>query len=75
MLKFFHGARIFNFRILLADLSFNFKQIVLCHLDELRVLQYMVGKLHMSSFQPNFNRNKILLVAPDMSQTVYEGLI
>jgi hypothetical protein len=75
MLKFFYVARIFNFSIFLANLSFDFKHIVLSHLDELLVLQYMIGKLHISSFQPNFNKSKILLVAPDMSQIVYEGLV
>jgi hypothetical protein len=67
MLKFLHEARISNFRIFLADLSPDFKHVVLFHLNELLGLQYMVGKLHMSSFQPNFNRRKILLVALDMS--------
>jgi len=67
MLKFLHEARISNFRIFLADLSPDFKHVVLFHLNELLGLQYMVGKLHMSSFQPNFNRRKILPVALDMS--------
>jgi hypothetical protein len=75
MLKFLHVARISNFRIFLADLSPDFKHVVLSRLDELLGLQYMVGKLQMSNFQPNFNRSKLLLVAPDMSQTVHEGIV
>jgi hypothetical protein len=75
MLKFLHVARISNFRIFLADLSPDFKHVVLSRLDELLDLQYMVGKLQMSNFQPNFNRSKLLLVAPDMSQTVHEGIV
>jgi hypothetical protein len=75
MLKFLHVARISNFRIFLADLSPDFKHVVLSRLDELLSLQYMVGKLQMSNFQPNFNRSKLLLVAPDMSQTVHEGIV
>jgi len=50
MLKFLHVARIFNFRIFLADLSLDFKYVILSHLDELLSLRYMVGKLSMSSF-------------------------
>jgi hypothetical protein len=45
MLKFLHVARIFNFRIFLADLSHDFKHVVLSHLNELLGLQYIVGKL------------------------------
>jgi hypothetical protein len=50
MLKFLHVAQISNFRIFLADLSPNFKHVVLSNLDELLGLWYMVGKLQMSSF-------------------------
>jgi len=75
MLKFFHVARISNFRIFLADLSPDFKQVVLFRLNELLGLQYMVEKLHMSNFQPNFNCSKLLLVPPDMSQTIHEGIV
>jgi len=39
------------------------------------VFPYMVGKLEMSSFQPNMNHIEIPLVAPDMSQTVNKGLV
>jgi hypothetical protein len=35
MLKFFHVARISNFYIFLADLSFDFKHVILFCLDEL----------------------------------------
>jgi hypothetical protein len=50
MLKFLHVAQIFNFRVFLANLSPNFKHVVLSHLDELLGLRYMVRKLQMSSF-------------------------
>jgi hypothetical protein len=75
MLKFFHVARISNFRIFLTDLSINFKHVILSCLDELLCLRYMVGKFQMSSFQLNFNCSKIQLVAPDTSQTIHEGLV
>jgi hypothetical protein len=75
MLKFLHIVRISNFHIFLADLSLDFKHVVLSHQNKLLGLQYMIGKLQISSFHPNFNRNKILLVAPDISQTVHEGLV
>jgi hypothetical protein len=75
MLKFLHGARISNFRIFLADLSPDFKHVVLSRLDVLLALQYMVGKLQMSSFQPNFNRSKFPPVAPNIFQTVHKGLV
>ena len=39
MLKFLHEARISNFRIFLADLSPDFKHVVLFHLNELLGLQ------------------------------------
>jgi len=29
----------------------------------------------MYTFQPNWNRNKISHIAPDMSQNVHEGLV
>jgi hypothetical protein len=35
----------------------------------------MVGKLEISSFHPNFNRNKMQLVAPDSFETVHGGLV
>jgi hypothetical protein len=35
----------------------------------------MVGKFQIFIFQPNFNRSKILLIVPDMSQTIHEDLI
>ena len=35
MLKFFHIARISNFRIFLKDLSLDFKYIIFSYLDEL----------------------------------------
>jgi len=72
MLKFLHVVRIFNFHIFLADLSLDFKYV---RQNELLGIQYMIGKLQTSSFHPNFSRNKILLVAPDISQTVHEGLV
>jgi len=75
MLKFLHVARISNFLIFLADLSLDFKHVVLFHLDELLSLWYMVEKLQMSSFQPNFNCSKISSLAPDISQTVHESLV
>jgi hypothetical protein len=75
MLKFLHVVRIFNFHIFLADLSLDFKYVVLSRQNELLGIQYMIGKLQTSSFHPNFSRNKILLVAPDISQTVHEGLV
>jgi hypothetical protein len=75
MLKFLHVARISNFHIFLADLSHDFKHIIFSCQDELLGLRYMVGKLQMSSFQNNFKRNKVLPVAPDMSQTVHESLV
>jgi len=67
MLKFLYVARIFNFRILLADLSPDFKHVIFSRLNKLLGLRYIVGKLQISSFQPNFNRNKIPPVAPNMS--------
>jgi len=44
-------------------------------LDELLNLQYIVGKFQMSSFYPNFNRNKIPPITLDMSQKVHEGIV
>ena len=75
MLKFFHVARNSNFCIFLADLNPDFKHVVLSCLDKLLGLRYIIRKLQMSSFQPNFNCNKILLVALDMSQIVHEDLV
>jgi hypothetical protein len=75
MLKFLHAASIFNFRIFLTDFNFDFKQVVFSRLEELMSLQYMVGLIEISSFHLNFNTNKTPLVALDMSQIVYEGLI
>jgi len=73
MLKFLHVAWIFDFCIFLADLSPDFKYVVLSRLDELLGLRYIVGKFQMSSFYLNFNRRKIPPVALNMSQTVHEG--
>jgi hypothetical protein len=75
MVKFLHVAWISNFCIFLADLSADFKHVILSRLDELLGLRYIVGKFQMSSFYPNFNRSKIPPVALDMSQTVYEVLV
>jgi hypothetical protein len=35
----------------------------------------MVGKLEISSFHPNFNRNKRQRVAPDSFKTIHGGLV
>ena len=59
MLKFLLIARIYNFCMFLADLSLDFKHVVLFRLYELLGLQYIVGKFQISSFQPNLNWNKI----------------
>jgi hypothetical protein len=67
MLKFLYVVRVFNFRIFLTDLSPDFKHVILSRLDKLLGLRYIVGKLQISSFQPNFNRNKIPPIAPYMS--------
>jgi hypothetical protein len=75
MLKFLHVAWISNFCIFLADLSPDFKHVVLSRFNELLGLRYIVGKFQMSNFYTNFNRSKILSVALDMSQTVHEGLV
>jgi hypothetical protein len=75
MLKLLHIAWIFNFCIFLADLSPDFKHVVLSRLDELLGQWYIVGKFQMFSFYPNFNRNKIPPVALDMSQTIHEGIV
>jgi hypothetical protein len=75
MLKFLYETRISNFRIFLANLSPDFKHVILFHLDELLGLRYMIEKLQMSSSHSNFNRNKISSVTPDMSQTVHGGLV
>jgi hypothetical protein len=75
MFKFLHVAWISNFYIFLADLSLDFIHVILSHLDELLGLRYMVGKLQMSCFHPNFNHITISPVAPDISQTVHEGLV
>ena len=75
MLKFLHVAWISNFCIFLADLSPDFKYVVLYRLDELLNVQYMVGKFQMFTFYPNFNQSKISPVIVDMSQTVHEGLV
>ena len=75
MLKFLHVDRIFNFRIFLVDLNLDFRHVDLSRLDELLGPQYMVGKLWMSSFHPNFNHSKIPLVTQYISQTVHEGLV
>jgi hypothetical protein len=53
----------------------DFKHVVLSRLDELLGLRYIVGKFQMSSFYPNFNRNKITPVTLDMSQIVHKGLV
>jgi len=75
MLKFLYASRISNFRTFLVDFNHDFKPVILSRLDELLGLPYMVEKLEMSSFQPNLNRNKILLVASDMSQSVRKCLV
>ena len=59
MLKFLPIVQISNFCMFLADLSLDFKHVVLSHLYELPGLQYIVGKFQMSSFQPNLNWNII----------------
>jgi hypothetical protein len=38
-------------------------------------LQYIFGKLDMSSFHLNLNSNKILPADPNMSKTVQRGLV
>jgi len=75
MLKFLHVVRIFNVRTFLVDFSPDFKHVVLSCLDELLCVPYMIWKIDMSSFQNNFNRNKIFPVALDMSQIIHEGLV
>ena len=42
MLKLFHVAQIFNFCIFLADLSPDFKHVVLSRLNELLSWRYIV---------------------------------
>jgi hypothetical protein len=74
MLKFLHVAQISNFRIFLANLCSDLKHVVLSHLDELLGLRYMVEKLQMFSFLPNFNCIKSPPIALDISQTLYKGL-
>lgn len=63
MLKFLHVAQIFNFHTFLTDFQ------------ELLGLPYMVGNFEMSSFHKNLHHNKLLLVAPDISQTVHKCLV
>jgi len=83
MLKLIHVTWIFNFCILLADsllisnmsFSFDFKHVVLFHLDELLSLRYIVRKFQISSFYLNFNRSTILPIALDISQTVQEDIV
>jgi hypothetical protein len=75
MLKFLHVARIFNFHIFLADFNPNFKRVVFSLLNELMSLQYTVGIIEISSFHLNFNSNKTLRIALDMSQIVYDDLV
>jgi hypothetical protein len=75
MLKFLHVTWISNFRIFLINLSPDFKHVILSHLNKLLNLQYMVRNLQMFSFHHNFIRGKIPPVAPDISQTVHEGLV
>jgi hypothetical protein len=58
MLNFFYVIRIFNFRIFLANLSPDFKHVILSRLDKLLDLQYIVRKLEISSLQPNFIATK-----------------
>lgn len=55
--------------------SYDFKHIVLSCLDKLLGLPSMVGKFEMSSFQHNLKNNKCLPVAPDMSRSIYKGLV
>jgi len=71
MLKFFHVSRISNFYTFLADFNSDFKHVALSRMDELLGLSYMVGKLEMSSFQPNLSGRKMSHVAPNMSQIVH----
>jgi len=75
MLKFLHVAWISNFRKFLAYLSPDFKHIILSYLDEWLGLRYIFREFQMSSFYPNFNRNKIPPIALDMSQTVHESIV
>jgi hypothetical protein len=75
MLKFLNVSRIFNFRMFLIDFSPDFKHVVFSHLDELLGLPYVVGKLEMSSFRLNLNRNKIPHVTSYMSQIIHEYLV
>ena len=71
MLKFFNVVRISNFHIFLVNLSLDLEHIVLSHLDVLLSLRYMVRKLQISSFEPNYNLSKIQPVALDLSQIVH----
>ena len=66
MLKFLYVARISNFFPFLQIFSSDIKHFVLSYLDELLSLPYMVGKLEMSNFQPNFNHGKISPTSPDV---------
>jgi hypothetical protein len=75
MLKFFFVTQIFNFCISLADFSSDFKHVILFYLDELLGLPYMIGKLKMFNFHYNLNHMKIPPINPNISQTVYKGLV
>lgn len=73
--RILHKKSLHNKNCLLIDFKYGFKYIVLSFLDELLIISYMDKKLEKSSFHLSLNRNKILYVALDINQTIYECLI
>jgi hypothetical protein len=51
----------------------NLKRMVLSRLNELEGVLYTIGKVWMSSFQPNWNHITIQSVAPVMNKRVTKG--
>jgi len=60
----------FCYHTLIIFSRLNFKHIVFSFLDKLVGLPYIVRKIQMSSFQPNWNRIQTSLVTPYMTLKV-----
>jgi hypothetical protein len=64
---------LFHFCTLVAGSRSNFNHIILSHLDELVGLPYIIRKVNMSSFHPNWNFIQNPPAALDMIQHVDKG--
>ena len=58
-----------------VDFIYDFKDVVLSHMDELLSLLYMDRKLQMFNFHHNLSYNKIPYIMLHMVQRLHGGLV